>query len=61
MRRNLIYVGIITLLCVGVAGFLAMMQHYASQVDFEEIKTNAEKSMSKQVKEQLMEELRKGK
>ena len=61
MRRNLVYMGIITLLCVGVAGFLAVMQHYASQVDFAEIKTNAEKSMSKQVKEQLMEELRKGK
>jgi hypothetical protein len=60
-RRNLTIYGLITLVCVVVAGFLAIMQWYATQIDFEEMKSKAQESMTDQVKEQMLKELQKRK
>ena len=55
-RRNMVYMAVITLVCIVVAGFLALMQWYASQVDLEEMKAQAERSMMEQAKEKLIKE-----
>ena len=53
-RRNMVYMALITLVCILVAGFLALLQHYASQVDLDDVKAKAGKSMMEQaLKEQL--------
>ena len=57
-RRNLLYMGIITVVCIFIAGFLAMMQWYAAQVDVAEIKAGVKKSMTDQVKEELLKEMK---
>ena len=56
-RRNLLYMGIITLLCIFIASFLAIMQWYAAEVDMAEIKKGVTKSMKEQVKEELLKEM----
>ncbi|MDA0746884.1 MAG: response regulator [bacterium] len=58
-RKNLVYMSVITVACVLVAGFLAALQWYAAQVDLEEIKANATRSMGNQMKEEMLKELRK--
>ena len=49
--------GIITLLCIFIASFLAIMQWYAAEVDMAEIKKGVTKSMKEQVKEELLKEM----
>jgi CheY-like chemotaxis protein len=56
-RRNLLYMGVITLLCIFIASFLAVMQWYAAEVDMSEIKKGVTKSMKEQVKEELLKEM----
>ena len=59
-RRNFLYMGVITVVCIAIAAFLSLMQWYASQVSVEEIKAGAQKSLTEQMKEELKKELQKG-
>lgn len=61
-RQNVMLMSVITIVCIIVAGFLAVMRHYASQVDLEQLKKNATRSAvdeaaTKVLKEKLLEEI----
>jgi len=61
-RQTAMFMGIITVVCILVAGFLTAMSYYASQVDLEKLKANAARSAVKEVtkdalKEKLIKEL----
>jgi DNA-binding response OmpR family regulator len=57
-RRNIVYMGLITLVCIFIATFLAVMQWYAAEVDVTQIKKGVTKSVQEQVKEELLKELK---
>lgn len=52
---------LLTVLCVAVAGFLALMQWYAGRVDLDQIGSKAAQSVSEQMRQDLLKNLRNGK
>ena len=52
--------GIITFVCVLVAGFLAVMQYVASEFDPKAFQAQAQKAISKQATQEILKELQKG-
>ncbi len=60
-RRNVLLYGTMFIVALVISGFLALMQWYAAEVDFTEIKAKAQESMTNQVKDELLKELQKRK
>ncbi|MCZ6632164.1 MAG: response regulator [bacterium] len=58
-RKNWMYMGIITFVCVLVAGVLAVMQYVASEFDPKAFQAQAQKSISKQATQEILKELQK--
>ena len=51
--------GVITLVCVVVTGFLVAMQWYASRIDLDDMRAKAQESATKQAAKSIIEELKK--
>ena len=45
-------------ICLAVAGFMAAMNWYASQIDVEEIRKNTEKAITKQATNEILQQLK---
>lgn len=54
------YMGVITFVCMLVAGFLAAMQYVASEFDPKAFQAQAQKAISKQATQEILKELQKG-
>jgi hypothetical protein len=50
--------GTMFVICLTVAGFMAVMNFYASQIDVDEFKKSAEEAVTKQATEQILKQLK---
>jgi len=57
-KRNVIMFGTMFVICLTVAGFMAVMNFYASQIDVDEFKKSAEEAVTKQATEQILKQLK---
>jgi two-component system, response regulator, stage 0 sporulation protein F len=56
-KRNFFLFGSMFIICVAVAGFMAAMNWYASQIDLEEIQKNTQKAITKQATNEILQKL----
>ncbi|MBS14726.1 MAG: hypothetical protein CME19_24460 [Gemmatimonadetes bacterium] len=56
-KRNFFTFGAMFVICVVVAGFMATMKWYASQIDVDEIEVNTEKAITKQTTQEILKQL----
>ena len=49
--------GSMFIICIAVAGFMAVMNWYADQIDVDELKKSTEKAITKQATNEILKQL----
>jgi FixJ family two-component response regulator len=57
-KRNFLMFGSMFIICIAVAGFMAVMNFYANQIDVDALKKNTEKAITKQATDEILKQLK---